>query len=306
MDNNNQIKKTDVTFIIELEDLIGNLLITLKSNGFDVTELSYDLIAKYENILAKELTNRGCKYCFKLSRDLTHEFLLKNSQYYEQSQDEKSIILVHDLDVEFLISKYRGYLSLNVLKTIISKEVVDKTLNVYKGEKMIINYSDQEVIKGQKSIFLAGPTPRGENTKTWRTDACNYLKENGFDGVVYVPEYSTWKPKADYVDQAMWEREALSNASVILFWIPRELPDMPAFTTNYEFGYWIHTGRIIYGRPDTAVKIKYSDWLYKEDYGLEPYNNLEDLLSASIDMANKLGVNEHNEILPVYKRKIFK
>ncbi len=26
---------------------------------------------------------------------------------------------------------------------------------------MIINYSDQEVIRGQMSIFLAGPTPRG-------------------------------------------------------------------------------------------------------------------------------------------------
>lgn len=36
-------------------------------------------------------------------------------------------------------------------------------------------------------------------------------------GVVYVPEYSTWKPKTDYVDQAMWEREALTEATVILF-----------------------------------------------------------------------------------------
>ena len=91
---------------------------------------------------------------------------------------------------------------------------------------MIINYSDQEVLKGYKSIFLAGPTPRGENTESWRTSACKYLEKKGFDGVVYVPEYSTWKPKADYVDQAQWEREALSNASVILFWIPREFPEM--------------------------------------------------------------------------------
>lgn len=77
---------------------------------------------------------------------------------------------------------------------------------------MIINYSDQEVIKGEKSIFLAGPTPRGENISSWRTDAREILKQLGFDGVVYVPEYSTWKPKEDYVDQAMWERIALTNA----------------------------------------------------------------------------------------------
>jgi hypothetical protein len=39
----------------------------------------------------------------------------------------------------------------------------------------------------------------------------------------------------------MWEREGLIKASVIFFWIPRGLPDMPAFTTNVEFGYWLHS-----------------------------------------------------------------
>ncbi len=169
---------------------------------------------------------------------------------------------------------------------------------------MIINYSDQEVIKNSKSIFLAGPTPRGENVESWRTAACEKLEQLGFDGVVYVPEYSTWKPKADYVDQAEWEREALSNASVIAFWIPRSLPDMPAFTTNVEFGYWLHTGKVLYGRPDEAKKIKYLDWLYKKDTNKEPYSNIEDLLNGSVELANELGVNTETEILPLEKRLI--
>ena len=42
---------------------------------------------------------------------------------------------------------------------------------------MIINYSDQEEKKKKKSIFLAGPTPRGENTESWRTNACNILEQ---------------------------------------------------------------------------------------------------------------------------------
>lgn len=169
---------------------------------------------------------------------------------------------------------------------------------------MKINYSDQEVIKGEKSIFLAGPTPRGKEIESWRNDACKYLEENGFDGIVYVPEYSTWKPKADYVDQAAWEREALTNASVIVFWIPRELPNMPAFTTNVEFGYWLHSGKVLYGRPDSASKIKYLDWLYKVDTGLEPFNNIDDLLLEAIPMSEKLFVNNQVEILPLSERRI--
>jgi hypothetical protein len=171
---------------------------------------------------------------------------------------------------------------------------------------MIINYSDQKVLKGQKSIFLAGPTPRGENIESWRTDACHFLEDSGFDGIVYVPEYSTWRSKTDYVDQAQWERDALASASVIVFWIPRTLPDMPAFTTNVEFGYWIHSGKILYGRPDEAKKIKYLDWLYKTDTNKEPYDSLEQLLSDSINFANAIGVNNENEILPIQKRLIMK
>ena len=171
---------------------------------------------------------------------------------------------------------------------------------------MIINYSDQEVIKNKKSIFLAGPTPRGENVESWRTMACQIIEQYGFDGIVYVPEYSSWKPKADYVDQAQWERDALANSSVIAFWIPRSLPDMPAFTTNVEFGYWLHTGKVLYGRPDNAKKIKYLDWLYKVDTNMEPYNSIEDLLLSSISKANEVGISFENEMLPLQKRKLLK
>jgi len=152
---------------------------------------------------------------------------------------------------------------------------------------MKINYSDQEVLKGGKSIFLAGPTSRDQSIPSWRKDACKILELLGFDGIVYVPEYSTWKPKDGYDNQAMWERNALTKATVILFWIPRKLPDMPAFTTNVEFGYWLHTGKVIYGRPDDAEKIKYLDWLYKLDYGLEPINDLETLIKQALTLTAK-------------------
>lgn len=169
---------------------------------------------------------------------------------------------------------------------------------------MEINYSDQEVIKRKRSIFLAGPTPRENDVESWRSEACKFLEKCEFDGVVYVPEYSTWKPKADYVDQASWEREALTNATVIVFWIPRELPGMPAFTTNVEFGYWIHSGKILYGRPDSASKIKYLDWLYKTDTGLEPKNDIKELLIEAMNLSEKLHSDCEVDILSLDKRRI--
>lgn len=148
------------------------------------------------------------------------------------------------------------------------------------------NYSDQEVTKNSNSIFLAGPTPRGENEVSWRKEAVSILEELGFDGLVYIPEYSTWKPKESYVDQAMWERNALTSAKVIVFWIDRKIPEMAGFTTNVEFGYWLPTGKVLYGRPDGAPKTKYLDWLYEMDYNLKPHNNLRDLLEEALKKVN--------------------
>lgn len=152
---------------------------------------------------------------------------------------------------------------------------------------MIINFSNEEVKQGEKSIFLAGPTPRDERIESWRKLAIKKLEELGYDGIVYIPEYSTWISRGDYNNQVLWERKALESADVILFWIPRELPDMAGFTTNVEFGYWLHSKKVIYGRPNNAPKTKYLDWLYEYDYHKKPINNLDNLLEEGLKMLKK-------------------
>lgn len=156
---------------------------------------------------------------------------------------------------------------------------------------MVLNYSDKDVIKGKKSIFLAGPTPRSVDIKTWRVEAVKILEELGFDGIVYVPEKENDNRTFDYINQVYWEREALYSATVIAFWIPREIETMPAFTTNVEFGYWLakNSSKVIYGRPDEAKKNKYLDWLYKEETSNNAINNLKDLL---VEAVKKVENNE--------------
>lgn len=148
---------------------------------------------------------------------------------------------------------------------------------------MIVNYSDKEVIKGKKSLFLAGPTPRNQETLSWRPKAIEIFNNLNFDGVVYIPEYEVRDGVVDNDKQFAWELEALAEATVIVFWIPRKLPDMPAFTTNVEFGYWLRTNKVIYGRPDNAEHIGYLDRLYKFNTGKTPINNLEQLLKEAVD-----------------------
>ena len=155
-----------------------------------------------------------------------------------------------------------------------------------------LSYSDKEVFCGKKSIFLAGPTPRDKETISWRNEAIKILKEKNFDGIVYIPE-DEFVRKNDFIDQAEWERKALFNATVIMFWIPRELEKMPAFTTNVEFGYWISKNpeKVIYGRPDNARKIKYLDWLYKKESKINVFNKLEETIEKSLELINKLKID---------------
>ena len=79
---------------------------------------------------------------------------------------------------------------------------------------------------------------------------------------------------------------------------------MPAFTTNVEFGYWLHTGKVFYGRPKDSRKNKYLDWLYEKDYNQKPIDNLEELLVNASNLANEKGVNTETKVLSLKKRKI--
>jgi hypothetical protein len=112
------------------------------------------------------------------------------------------------------------------------------------------------------SVFLAGPTPR-DGTEGWRPEAIDIFKSLEFEGDVFIPEPRTgWKVGVDYSNQIDWERDAMENADIVMFWIPRELEKMPAFTTNIEFGYWLakDPSKIKIGHPPTAPHMKYIDY----------------------------------------------
>jgi hypothetical protein len=118
------------------------------------------------------------------------------------------------------------------------------------------------------SLFLAGPTPRGKNIPGWRPEALRLLKDDlRFNGTVFVPEDETWGlSKAIYAEQTRWEIQALGCSTVVVFWIPRELKHMPAFTTNTEFGFCAAfiPDFIVLGCPDDAVKVGYQKQLAEE------------------------------------------
>lgn len=120
---------------------------------------------------------------------------------------------------------------------------------------------DEGNLNNSSSIYLGGPTYRDKqpNQKSWREGIQNILKEKGFDGILYIPEWrDNIKPKEwTYSRQISWETDALNKSSVILFWIPRDLVTLPGFTTNIEFGEWFKSGKIVIGSPETSPKNEY-------------------------------------------------
>ena len=161
---------------------------------------------------------------------------------------------------------------------------------------MQVVYVDGEQPKiTQPSIFLAGPTPRDSFTLSndlerakldalsWRPEAIEIFKKFNFQGQVFVPEHGDYNSQFEYYNQVEWEWEHLHGATVIMFWVPREIKRMPAFTTNVEFGYYVskRPDRCVYGRPEGAAKISYLDWLY----GKESDKKIETTLEATIAQA---------------------
>jgi hypothetical protein len=148
---------------------------------------------------------------------------------------------------------------------------------------MNIIYAPEPVILLGRSIFLAGPTPRSKEVDSWRPHALELLEKLKFQGTVLVPEHRHWDRSYNFINQVEWEWEGLEGCDKIVFWIPRELKTMPAFTTNVEFGSYVRSGRAVYGRPDGSPKNDYLDWLYGKVTKQKPFNNLFELLTVVVN-----------------------
>lgn len=115
---------------------------------------------------------------------------------------------------------------------------------------------EKKQIKGH-SVFLAGPTPRNASVPSWRPEMIQNLRKNEYAGDILIPEKRGNYLDYEYETQTRWEVEHLNKSSCILFWIPRNIPNMPAFTTNIEFGEWMHSKKILLAYPQNAEKMRY-------------------------------------------------
>jgi hypothetical protein len=155
----------------------------------------------------------------------------------------------------------------------------------------LIFSDDNETQAEFPSIFLAGPSPRdteGFINNNWRRVAIELISVINEDITLYLPLPSSGVVD-NYDNQVEWEEQNLNKVDVILFWIPRDLVTLPAFTTNFEFGEYYKSGKVVYGRPDSAPKNKYLDYKYtKHNKGETIYRDLKSTLLAAYKKAKQL------------------
>jgi len=152
---------------------------------------------------------------------------------------------------------------------------------------MKIIYTQSPIDIQGKSVFLAGPTPRSKDVIGWRKDIIKCFGDEGFEGTILLPEFEDledFTKNFAYDKQIEWEHEAMKIADIVLFWIPRELPDMPAFTTNTEFGYWLakNPSKIKLGIPNFAVKCDYIKYMANKE-NIYVNNKMDMLVKGTID-----------------------
>lgn len=133
-----------------------------------------------------------------------------------------------------------------------------------------------------KSIFLAGPSPRGQEDVNWRPEALQILEELGYDGVVFVPLPRTGDWSHGYDNQVDWELQHLHMSDVVAFWVPRDTKKLPAYTTNVEYGMFFDTGKAILGYPPEAQKMRYLAHLAQQEF-VPMASTLKDTLKLAVE-----------------------
>lgn len=147
-------------------------------------------------------------------------------------------------------------------------------------------WAREEIPEGP-SVFLAGPTPRaGDGVPSWRPAAIEAIEANWNGGplTVLTPESRGGIRAAHYDDQFVWETAARAAATVVLFWIPRDLATMPSFTTNVEFGHDVTTGRAVLGCPPDCPNPERNRYLIAlaRHYGAPVCESLDDTIRTAL------------------------
>jgi 8-oxo-dGTP pyrophosphatase MutT (NUDIX family) len=158
------------------------------------------------------------------------------------------------------------------------------------------------------SLFLVGPTPRTSDVQSWRPKALQVLSQyvdNKIDLVVFIPEPRNGVYSSNYLDQVEWEIQHLEMADAIFAWVPRDMKtSLKGLTTNVEFGRYIECGKLFYGRPDQADKIKYLDWLYHQITKRQAANTLEQLAEEVITYLQQLLSTSNSPIREAGERHV--
>jgi 8-oxo-dGTP pyrophosphatase MutT (NUDIX family) len=134
-----------------------------------------------------------------------------------------------------------------------------------------------------RSLFLAGPSPRNSEHHNWRVAALGILQELGYEDHVFIPLPRDGVFPEEYDDQVLWEQNAMDRSDVIVFWIPRDLDNLPGFTTNVEFGQRYRNHNVVLGFPQDAPKMRYLEYLAQESFV-----RVEQTLSATLNAALKM------------------
>lgn len=111
---------------IGIEDLVANALIELLKRTERRSVSFYELDA-YGAQIVNLLNERGEQAVLILSKQRTNEFLHDYSRYFDLINEDgkEGIVLREGVSSEILWEKFRGYLTIDVMKVFMSRQAVE-------------------------------------------------------------------------------------------------------------------------------------------------------------------------------------
>jgi 8-oxo-dGTP pyrophosphatase MutT (NUDIX family) len=130
---------------------------------------------------------------------------------------------------------------------------------VNKSSKLVVVYALEAAPETYvRSVYLMGPSPQQDGDASWRPAALEALDQAGYEGVVFVPELRSYRPKSgitpdELVRLVAWQSWCQEAADALLMWLPASLPGRHTFS---ELGKWASSGKLVIGleagRADAA------------------------------------------------------
>ena len=119
---------------MDYSDFVGNLVLLLNRNDFDMEHIPFYLLDKYISLLANKFKENNMEYYFHIGMNEEDYFYDEYKDYFVKNNELNTIDIIKDPSIEYLHEFFRARVTVDAYDILDDDSILIELLQTYREE----------------------------------------------------------------------------------------------------------------------------------------------------------------------------